>query len=241
MICISKQTTQILQPFLRKKYKFIGLLQRKIGEQKIDVVIKGPSSNTDLLIYKETQRAGVLLMKKEVPLEYHIATAGRHAKRLQEALDHVKTLCPVTAQDIETLPSSDISYLDMLSTRFSKLQYLLGSRIFASVLEIVGDESITFIDKLNELEKLCFLDDANWWIDLRDLRNDVSHDYPDDSPDVRRPVRRPQLAAPLDGLRGAGRGRPRADPQRARDGGRAVRDGRACLSCCPRSAARAGS
>lgn len=178
----------------KKKLKFIGLLQRKIGEQKIDVVIKMASSANDLLIYREAQRTGILLMKKEVPLEYHIATADRHAKRLQEALDHVIKLSPVTAADIETLPSVDISYLDMLSMRFSKLQDVIGARIFSSILEIMGDESVVFIDKLNKLEKLYFLDvqgkgvsgtecsfSVAWWMNLRDLRNDITHDYPDET------------------------------------------------------------
>lgn len=29
-----------------------------------------------------------------------------------------------------------------------------------------------------------YLSDANWWMDLRELRNEMTHDYPDDSAEV---------------------------------------------------------
>lgn len=166
----------------KRRMQFIGLLHRKLGEQKIDVVIKTPLDEASKLIYKEAQRAGILMMKKETPLEFHIATADRHAKRLGEAVLYVQKLSPVTSLDIETLPPKDISFLDMLSMRFSKLQDLLGSRIFIKILELCEEkEFITIIDKLNRLEKLGYLESASWWISLRDLRNDITHDYPDDT------------------------------------------------------------
>lgn len=34
--------------------------------------------------------------------------------------------------------------------------------------------------KLNRLERLGYLNNVNWWMDLREIRNQVMHDYPDD-------------------------------------------------------------
>jgi hypothetical protein len=38
---------------------------------------------------------------------------------------------------------------------------------------------ITKIDKLNKLEQLELLPSATWWMDLRKLRNILTHEYPD--------------------------------------------------------------
>lgn len=166
----------------KQKSKFNVLLQVKLGEQKIDIVVKTPSDDLSRLIYQEAQRTGVLIMEKKVSLEINVAAVERHLKRLEDALFYVLKNIPITAQDIENLPSQDISYMDMLSIRFSKIQDLIGARIFPLILELSEEkEFLTVIDRLNRLEKLNFIDDANWWIGLRNLRNNMTHDYPDDT------------------------------------------------------------
>ena len=54
-------------------------------------------------------------------------------------------------------------------------------QIFPEILRQCGEETITLIDKLNRLEKLGYLHDAQWWSLLKDLRNELSHDYPEES------------------------------------------------------------
>ena len=44
-----------------KKLKFLVELEKKIGERKIDVVIKSPDSDENLPIYKIAKAKGVLL------------------------------------------------------------------------------------------------------------------------------------------------------------------------------------
>ena len=54
------------------------------------------------------------------------------------------------------------------------------TRLFPETLENLA-ESVTdqpFIDILNRLEKLGILDSAFTWIQLRKIRNDISHEYP---------------------------------------------------------------
>ena len=68
----------------------------------------------------------------------------------------------------------------MMTTRFGKLQDIIGSKIFPIILNLLEEEAVAFIDKLNKLEKLGYIDDANWWIELREIRNKIAHDYPDD-------------------------------------------------------------
>lgn len=79
----------------------------------------------------------------------------------------------------------ELAFFDLLTTRFSKLQDTIGAQIFPEILEPYLETSsvnrLTFIDKLNHLEKLYYLDDANWWLDLREIRNNLTHDYPDNA------------------------------------------------------------
>jgi len=69
---------------------------------------------------------------------------------------------------------------DMLTTRFGKLQDIIGSKIFPLILNLLEEDAVAFIDKLNKLEKLGYIEDANWWIELREIRNKIAHYYPDD-------------------------------------------------------------
>jgi len=72
------------------------------------------------------------------------------------------------------------SYLEVVHSRFGKMQDDIGSKIFPAILEAKDKQAETFIDKLNALEKLGYLDDATWWAKLRELRNEITHDYQDD-------------------------------------------------------------
>lgn len=68
----------------------------------------------------------------------------------------------------------------MATTRFGKLQDVMGAKIFPLILEILEEDgAISFRDKLNRLEKLGFIDNANWWSDLRNIRNELTQEYPD--------------------------------------------------------------
>jgi hypothetical protein len=80
--------------------------------------------------------------------------------------------------------------------RFTKLQDVLGAKVFPRILTRLGEDvrSMAFIDVLSRLEALGFIDSADTWLSLREQRNRLSHDYPDD-PDI--------LAAELNSALGA--------------------------------------
>jgi uncharacterized protein with HEPN domain len=160
--------------------KLSNNIQKEIGEQKIDIVINILSRDLQLLVYKEALKNGILLMKKETPLAHHIKTADLHAKRLQYAVKKVHKKYPSIPGFLTDLDDKDIEPFDMMNIRFIKLQDLIGSKIFSEILEIRGEEAITLIDKLNRLDKLEYLDDVNWWENLRKFRNRLTHEYQDD-------------------------------------------------------------
>lgn len=65
--------------------------------------------------------------------------------------------------------------------RFSKLQDLLGRRIFRACLESfqIPTEDMSFSDILKTLEKEKILDIDNWSL-LRELRNEIAYEYPEE-------------------------------------------------------------
>lgn len=119
-------------------------------------------------------------MKKYILLADFIKIANIHAERLEGALVVITQLMPLSIENLAQLPLDKIAFLDMLTMRFGKLQDVIGAKIFSLILEALGEDAPALIDKLNKLEKLGYIQNVNWWMDLREIRNQVMHDYPDD-------------------------------------------------------------
>lgn len=119
-------------------------------------------------------------MKKMDFLKDYEKIADIHAKRLNEAIQKTTHLFPLKSSLLSVMKVDDIAFLDMITTRFGKLQDIMGAKIFSLILDILGENAVSFRDKLNTLEKLNLLEDAAWWMDLREIRNQLTHDYPDD-------------------------------------------------------------
>lgn len=77
--------------------------------------------------------------------------ANIHTSRLQEALTQTMAITSsLTPTKLPSLSSTQVAFLDMLSMRFSKLQYLISGKIFPITQDLLGEDAITFIDKLNK-------------------------------------------------------------------------------------------
>jgi hypothetical protein len=118
--------------------------------------------------------------EKNTFLSRRIICNDIHTLRLQTSLEDVKHLIPFTEASIKNLSKEDSAYVEVIYSRFGKLQDTIGNKIFPAILTITGHTPLTFIDKLNTLEKLRYLNDATWWMQIRDLRNQITHDYEDD-------------------------------------------------------------
>ncbi len=162
-----------------RKSAFWGDLQIKLGEQKIDIVLNILAAHSQKPIFEEARKTGILLVKKESNLEKYIKIANIHAARLTEALANSQKILPVAHDKIQTLTYAEWTSLEAIFGRFSKLQDLIGRKIFPAILTITGDlpNLIALIDRLNLLEKIDFLPSAQWWQDLKTLRNEITHEY----------------------------------------------------------------
>lgn len=103
-----------------------------------------------------------------------------HNERMQYAYHKVMHYFPITSTSYKALSNDDLSYLDQLIFRFSKLQHSMGNHLFPALLENLGEDirGLPFIDLLTTLEKLELIDDHKKWLNLRETRNTVTHEYP---------------------------------------------------------------
>ena len=74
-----------------------------------------------------------------------------------------------------------IKTIDSFILRFTKIQDIMGTRLFRAYLEEQGeyDRSMSLLDILDKLEQLVILENSESWIDYRKLRNRLAHEYPD--------------------------------------------------------------
>ena len=117
----------------------------------------------------------------EKRLKLYFAEASGHIDKIKRANAVLAGVMPMNEEALESLPEAAQDKLDILAFRFSKLQDILGDKIFRMILEYSGfNVQRPFIELLGELEREGLLD-LDLWIELRNARNKIAHEYPYDS------------------------------------------------------------
>ena len=113
-------------------------------------------------------------------LQREFEICDKHILRINEALKELSDILPLTAESYASLDSEQIRCLDQFIFRFSKLQDAMGAKIFRYLLEYLDEDvaALPMRDILNRLERFRILPDANEWVYIRELRNEIAHDYP---------------------------------------------------------------
>ena len=103
---------------------------------------------------------------------------NQHKKRLLIAKEYLINIMPLNVERYNALDETQMSSIDQMIYRFSKLLDTMGEKIFPSILIFVGEEvkKLTFIDRLNRLEELELLY-KDEWMRLRKVRNETAHEY----------------------------------------------------------------
>lgn len=106
----------------------------------------------------------------------------RHVHHMFHAMWLFRALWPLTAERYATLTDDQIQTIDQFILRFTKLQDVVGGRLFPALLQYLEEpyDDRPMLDKLHRLEKLGFIESTEKWQRIRDIRNKFAHDYPDD-------------------------------------------------------------
>ncbi|MDF1883610.1 hypothetical protein JHD49_06635 [Sulfurimonas sp. SAG-AH-194-C21] len=110
-------------------------------------------------------------------LELYFEEAHKHIDLINESI----AVLPSPIKVYDDLSQLQRFALNALIFRFSKLQDLIGSKIFRNYLDFSGFNlsDSTFFDILREIEKESIVD-IDSWDELRELRNKIAHDYPEE-------------------------------------------------------------
>ena len=103
-----------------------------------------------------------------------------HYQRMMFAYLSINKYFPLTETKFGKLSSIEMALFDQLIYRFSKLQDIMGARLFKQLSEALEEDisGLPFIDILNKMEQIKLLESAKDWIKLRQTRNSISHEYP---------------------------------------------------------------
>ncbi|MDA3898324.1 MAG: hypothetical protein PF482_19480 [Desulfobacteraceae bacterium] len=106
-----------------------------------------------------------------------------HFSRADKAADEISRiqLDAHTFDDFEAVKT-----IDTFIYRFSKIQDYMGEKLFPVVLDMLGEykSSLSFMDILNKLERLEFIQSVRQWINFREIRNTLTHEYPDNEKEI---------------------------------------------------------
>lgn len=113
-------------------------------------------------------------------MESALEIAKIHVKRLAYALEKLSPIFPMPADKVNALTDEELLLLELLTSRFAKLQDFMGAKLFTVFLESKGElaDEMTFLDKIHKLEKLNLITSAEDWMVMRQIRNHLSHEYP---------------------------------------------------------------
>jgi len=106
-----------------------------------------------------------------------------HLKRMHYASNKLSAIMPLDETIYKTLSDEHVEALDQYIFRFTKLQDAVGERLFRLILDLLEEpaKNQPFLDKLNRLEQLGALESKAQWLELRALRNHLTHKYEDDA------------------------------------------------------------
>jgi hypothetical protein len=110
-----------------------------------------------------------------------IKIAQIHCTRINFAISNLSVIFPLSKDKIDNFSNEEVLHIELLISRFAKLQDYIGRILINEFLKCKGEDylNLTMIDKINKLEKLRIIDNAEIWQAMREARNHISHEYPD--------------------------------------------------------------
>ena len=123
-------------------------------------------------------------MKKDIidkKFQFFLQEVEKHFYILDKDLNDIKPFYPLSEKEIEKFVNDEnyLKILDQIAYRYIKLQDTLG-KIIRTFLLKEGEliEHLTMIDVIHKAEKIGIFIDEEFWFEMRNLRNSITHEYP---------------------------------------------------------------
>ncbi|MGM0554440.1 MAG: hypothetical protein ACQETK_11790 [Pseudomonadota bacterium] len=87
--------------------------------------------------------------------------------------------CKVDSERIQGILSTDtgVDRLESFGAKFGRMQDTIMDKLIPAFLACAGENTGPAIDNLSRLEKLDLIQDADAWLQMRQLRNRLVHEY----------------------------------------------------------------
>lgn len=102
---------------------------------------------------------------------------------IHNALEKLEPYLPIAPAHLDE--RDVVEHIDQMIFRFMKIQDGMGRRLIPLIVEMIEADTseMTFIDKLNRLEKFGLIEPGEWNI-YRKIRNDLAHTYPEEKEEL---------------------------------------------------------
>jgi len=122
-------------------------------------------------------------------IKENIEIAKLHLERIKRAKEEIIIRNLLENLDIDDFES--VKVIDTFIFRFTKLQDYLCRKLFRRFLDVIGElfENMSFIDILDKLERLGIIESTEEWLEIRKLRNKLTHDYPQELEEIKEEIK----------------------------------------------------
>ena len=112
-------------------------------------------------------------------LKQDLEIAMRILGHLKQYIDEIERFNMLERLSVYDKDYESMKTVDAFVLNFIKLQDHLGQRVFKGFLNAIGEykDYMSFIDILDKLEKLNIIASSDEWLELRKLRNRMTHEY----------------------------------------------------------------
>lgn len=114
-----------------------------------------------------------------------IRVTAKEARYLERTADRLRSL-DIDIFWVESIESNDehSEMLDAFVSRYGRLQDTLGDKLLPAILRASLEKTGAQLENLLRAEKLGWIDSAQAWIELRELRNRLVHEYIESADDL---------------------------------------------------------
>ncbi len=134
----------------------------------------------------------------ELRLKFLSRVVQRECKHLQRTTERL-FVEPFTIEKAQLLNTDDdlSELVEAFVSRFSRLQDTLGDKLIPQLLKAFGEKPVAVMINLDKAERLEWIQSADEWLAIRQLRNQMVHDYIEDLDVLRSAIETAQNFVPM--------------------------------------------